>query len=94
MADCLRVRHDGAERGVMSNAAAPLRWGEAFRLGREGAAEGIAEYTYTQYIGVEGPVRGIVSYRHKYLIFLLGFAALWLVWRAHTKSYRVKARLL
>ncbi|MCD1145954.1 NAD-dependent succinate-semialdehyde dehydrogenase [Kocuria sp. LUK] len=45
----------GLNVGVISNAAAPFGGVKQSGLGREGGAEGIAEYTTTQYIGVENP---------------------------------------
>ncbi|MBT2523064.1 NAD-dependent succinate-semialdehyde dehydrogenase [Arthrobacter sp. ISL-28] len=45
----------GLNVGVISNAAAPFGGVKQSGLGREGGAEGIAEYTTTQYIGVEHP---------------------------------------
>jgi succinate-semialdehyde dehydrogenase/glutarate-semialdehyde dehydrogenase len=45
----------GINVGVISNAAAPFGGVKQSGLGREGGAEGIAEYTSTQYIGVENP---------------------------------------
>ncbi|MCH8563948.1 NAD-dependent succinate-semialdehyde dehydrogenase [Nesterenkonia sp. YGD6] len=45
----------GLNVGVISNAAAPFGGVKQSGLGREGGAEGIAEYTSTQYIGVENP---------------------------------------
>ncbi|HOB04410.1 MAG TPA: NAD-dependent succinate-semialdehyde dehydrogenase [Propionibacteriaceae bacterium] len=45
----------GVNVGVMSNAAAPFGGVKQSGLGREGGAEGIAEYTSTQYIAVENP---------------------------------------
>ena len=42
----------GLNAGVISNAAAPFGGVKHSGLGREGGAEGIAEYTTTQYIGV------------------------------------------
>lgn len=45
----------GLNVGVISNAAAPFVGVKQSGLGREGGAEGIAEYTTTQYIGVENP---------------------------------------
>jgi succinate-semialdehyde dehydrogenase/glutarate-semialdehyde dehydrogenase len=45
----------GLNVGVISNAAAPFGGVKQSGLGREGGAEGIAEYTTTQYIGVEDP---------------------------------------
>ena len=45
----------GLNIGIMSNAAAPFGGVKPSGLGREGAAEGIAEYTYTQYIGIKDP---------------------------------------
>ena len=58
MADCLEFGMMGLNVGVMSNAAAPFGGVKHSGLGREGAAEGIAEYTYTQYIGVRDPYVG------------------------------------
>lgn len=45
----------GLNVGVISNAAAPFGGVKQSGLGREGGAEGIAEYTSTQYIGIESP---------------------------------------
>ncbi|WP_105030228.1 NAD-dependent succinate-semialdehyde dehydrogenase [Arthrobacter ruber] len=45
----------GLNVGVISNAAAPFGGVKQSGLGREGGAEGIAEYTTTQYIGIENP---------------------------------------
>ncbi|WP_218221733.1 NAD-dependent succinate-semialdehyde dehydrogenase [Nesterenkonia sp. Act20] len=45
----------GLNVGVISNAAAPFGGVKQSGLGREGGAEGISEYTSTQYIGVESP---------------------------------------
>jgi len=45
----------GLNVGVISNAAAPFGGVKQSGLGREGGAEGIGEYTSTQYIGVENP---------------------------------------
>lgn len=58
MADCLEFGMMGLNVGVMSNAAAPFGGVKHSGLGREGAAEGITEYTYTQYIGVRDPYVG------------------------------------
>lgn len=42
--------------GVISNAAAaPFSGVNHSGLGREGGSEGIAEYTTTQYIGIDDP---------------------------------------
>ncbi|MGQ1837706.1 NAD-dependent succinate-semialdehyde dehydrogenase [Kocuria turfanensis] len=49
----------GLNVGVISNAAAPFGGVKQSGLGREGGAEGIAEYTSTQYIGVENPWAGV-----------------------------------
>ncbi|GEO95337.1 NAD-dependent succinate-semialdehyde dehydrogenase [Kocuria turfanensis] len=49
----------GLNVGVISNAAAPFGGVKQSGLGREGGAEGIAEYTTTQYIGVENPWAGV-----------------------------------
>ncbi|MCH8559080.1 NAD-dependent succinate-semialdehyde dehydrogenase [Nesterenkonia sp. DZ6] len=45
----------GLNVGVISNAAAPFGGVKQSGLGREGGAEGLAEYTSTQYVGVEDP---------------------------------------
>ncbi len=45
----------GVNAGVISNAAAPFGGVKQSGLGREGGAEGIAEYTATQYLGIEDP---------------------------------------
>jgi succinate-semialdehyde dehydrogenase/glutarate-semialdehyde dehydrogenase len=45
----------GLNVGVISNAAAPFGGVKQSGIGREGGAEGIAEYTTTQYIGMENP---------------------------------------
>jgi succinate-semialdehyde dehydrogenase / glutarate-semialdehyde dehydrogenase len=45
----------GLNVGVISNAAAPFGGVKHSGLGREGGAEGLHEYTTTQYIGVENP---------------------------------------
>ncbi|KNC17821.1 succinate-semialdehyde dehydrogenase [Arthrobacter sp. RIT-PI-e] len=45
----------GFNTGVISNAAAPFGGVKHSGLGREGGAEGIAEYTTTQYIGISDP---------------------------------------
>ncbi|GAA3708170.1 NAD-dependent succinate-semialdehyde dehydrogenase [Zhihengliuella alba] len=45
----------GLNVGVISNAAAPFGGVKQSGMGREGGAEGLAEYTTTQYIGVEDP---------------------------------------
>lgn len=48
----------GFNAGVISNAAAPFGGVKQSGLGREGGAEGIAEYTTTQYIGIKDPYAG------------------------------------
>ena len=48
----------GFNAGVISNAAAPFGGVKQSGLGREGGAEGIAEYTTTQYIGIADPYAG------------------------------------
>ncbi|MHA7208597.1 NAD-dependent succinate-semialdehyde dehydrogenase [Arthrobacter sp. MDT1-65] len=48
----------GLNVGVISNAAAPFGGVKQSGIGREGGAEGIAEYTTTQYIGIENPWAG------------------------------------
>ena len=45
----------GYNAGVISNAAAPFGGVKQSGMGREGGAEGIAEYTSLQYIGVRNP---------------------------------------
>ena len=45
----------GLNAGVISNAAAPFGGVKASGLGREGGAEGIAEYTSVQYMGMASP---------------------------------------
>ena len=45
----------GFNAGVISNASAPFGGVKQSGMGREGGAEGIAEYTTTQYIGVANP---------------------------------------
>ena len=45
----------GFNAGVISNASAPFGGMKQSGMGREGGAEGIAEYTTTQYIGVANP---------------------------------------
>ena len=45
----------GLNAGVVSNAAAPFGGVKQSGLGREGGAEGIEEYLYTQYIGIADP---------------------------------------
>jgi succinate-semialdehyde dehydrogenase/glutarate-semialdehyde dehydrogenase len=48
----------GFNAGVISNAAAPFGGVKQSGLGREGGTEGIAEYTTTQYIGINDPYAG------------------------------------
>ncbi|MEA5456188.1 NAD-dependent succinate-semialdehyde dehydrogenase [Sinomonas sp. JGH33] len=48
----------GFNAGVISNAAAPFGGVKQSGLGREGGAEGIGEYTTTQYIGIADPYAG------------------------------------
>ncbi|MFC3298618.1 NAD-dependent succinate-semialdehyde dehydrogenase [Arthrobacter agilis] len=45
----------GLNAGVVSNAAAPFGGVKQSGLGREGGAEGIEEYLYTQYVGIADP---------------------------------------
>ncbi|NEW36042.1 NAD-dependent succinate-semialdehyde dehydrogenase [Nocardia cyriacigeorgica] len=45
----------GFNAGVISNAAAPFGGVKQSGLGREGGAEGLSEYTTTQYIGIPDP---------------------------------------
>lgn len=48
----------GFNAGVVSNAAAPFGGVKHSGMGREGAAEGIEEYSSVQYIGVRDPYSG------------------------------------
>lgn len=48
----------GLNAGVVSNAAAPFGGVKQSGLGREGGLEGIDEYLYTQYIGINDPYTG------------------------------------
>jgi succinate-semialdehyde dehydrogenase/glutarate-semialdehyde dehydrogenase len=45
----------GFNAGVTSNAAAPSAESNNPASAREGGTEGIAEYTTTQYIGIDDP---------------------------------------
>ncbi|WP_298253479.1 NAD-dependent succinate-semialdehyde dehydrogenase [uncultured Arthrobacter sp.] len=51
----LEVGMLGLNAGVISNAAAPFGGVKQSGLGREGGAEGIEEYLYTQYVGIADP---------------------------------------
>ncbi|QMV84126.1 NAD-dependent succinate-semialdehyde dehydrogenase [Corynebacterium hindlerae] len=55
LSDGLEFGLMGFNSGVISNAAAPFGGVKHSGMGREGAAEGIEEYTSLQYIGVENP---------------------------------------
>lgn len=55
LADGLEFGLMGYNAGVISNAAAPFGGVKQSGMGREGGAEGIAEYTSLQYIGVRDP---------------------------------------
>lgn len=55
LADGLEFGLMGFNSGVISNAAAPFGGVKQSGLGREGAAEGIAEYSTVQYIGERDP---------------------------------------
>ena len=55
MADGLEFGLMGYNSGVISNAAAPFGGVKQSGLGREGAAEGIEEYSTVQYIGQRDP---------------------------------------
>lgn len=55
LADGLEFGLMGYNAGVISNAAAPFGGVKQSGMGREGGAEGIAEYTSLQYIGVRNP---------------------------------------
>lgn len=56
--DALEFGLVGFNSGVISNAAAPFGGVKQSGLGREGGAEGIAEYSTVQYIGVPDPYAG------------------------------------
>ncbi|MDK8498794.1 NAD-dependent succinate-semialdehyde dehydrogenase [Corynebacterium accolens] len=55
IADGLEFGLMGFNAGVISNAAAPFGGVKQSGLGREGGAEGIAEYTTVQYLGIRDP---------------------------------------
>lgn len=55
MADRIETGMMGLNAGVISNAAAPFGGVKQSGLGREGGLEGIAEYQYTQYVGMPNP---------------------------------------
>ncbi|MDK4275578.1 NAD-dependent succinate-semialdehyde dehydrogenase [Corynebacterium accolens] len=55
IADGLEFGLMGFNAGVISNAAAPFGGVKQSGLGREGGAEGIAEYTTVQYVGIRDP---------------------------------------
>ena len=55
MAEQIEFGMLGFNAGVVSNAAAPFGGVKQSGLGREGGTEGIAEYTTTQYIGINDP---------------------------------------
>ncbi|WP_425863719.1 NAD-dependent succinate-semialdehyde dehydrogenase [Arthrobacter sp. TWP1-1] len=52
MANRIETGMMGLNAGVISNAAAPFGGVKQSGLGREGSIEGIAEYQYTQYVGM------------------------------------------
>jgi succinate-semialdehyde dehydrogenase/glutarate-semialdehyde dehydrogenase len=58
LADGLEFGLMGWNSGVISNAAAPFGGVKQSGLGREGAAEGIAEYSTIQYVGQRDPYAG------------------------------------
>lgn len=58
LSDHLEYGLMGFNAGVISNAAAPFGGVKQSGLGREGGAEGLAEYTTVQYIGVKDPYAG------------------------------------
>ena len=58
LADGLEFGLMGFNAGVISNAAAPFGGVKQSGLGREGGAEGIAEYSSVQYIGQRDPYAG------------------------------------
>lgn len=55
LSDALEFGLMGANVGVISNAAAPFGGVKQSGMGREGGAEGLAEYTTLQYIGMRNP---------------------------------------
>lgn len=55
VADQIEFGLIGFNAGVISNAAAPFGGVKQSGMGREGGAEGIAEYTSVQYIGMPNP---------------------------------------
>jgi succinate-semialdehyde dehydrogenase/glutarate-semialdehyde dehydrogenase len=55
MAELIEFGLLGINAGVISNAAAPFGGVKHSGVGREGGSEGIAEYTTTQYLGIEDP---------------------------------------
>lgn len=55
VADKIEFGLIGFNAGVISNAAAPFGGVKQSGMGREGGAEGIAEYTSVQYIGMPNP---------------------------------------
>lgn len=55
VADQIEFGLIGFNAGIISNAAAPFGGVKQSGLGREGGAEGIAEYTTVQYIGMPNP---------------------------------------
>lgn len=55
VADGLEFGLMGFNAGIISNAAAPFGGVKQSGLGREGGAEGIAEYTTVQYLGIRDP---------------------------------------
>ncbi|AGP30424.1 NAD-dependent succinate-semialdehyde dehydrogenase [Corynebacterium terpenotabidum] len=59
LADGLEFGLMGFNSGVISNAAAPFGGVKQSGLGREGAAEGIEEYSTVQYLGQRDPYAGI-----------------------------------
>ncbi|MCP3427257.1 NAD-dependent succinate-semialdehyde dehydrogenase [Rothia sp. AR01] len=58
LSDHLEYGLMGFNAGVISNAAAPFGGVKQSGLGREGGAEGLAEYTTVQYIGIKDPYAG------------------------------------
>lgn len=58
MGELLETGMLGVNQGAISNAAAPFGGIKQSGLGREGGAEGIEEYLYTQYTGFASPYSG------------------------------------